>query len=213
MSGIFYREPFNAENNTPLTNLIEGLGGPAVGMFNKYTDRAVQLFQDGELWRGTEAVMPSFVANGLRTARYLLEDGPRTMRGDAILEDISPFHLAGQFFGFQPASYAQQLAINSQQRGMDNAINRQRSRLLSRLYRARRALDFEDYQEVMEDIQEFNREAPTPDQRITRDTIRRSLNSHRATTARTVNGIAYSTTNERWLRQTATDYGPASFLD
>lgn len=182
-------------------------------MFNKYTDRAFQLFQDGEIWRGTEAVMPSFVANGLRTIRVIQDDGFLTMRGDAIVDDISPFHLAGQFFGFQPAEYAQQLAINSQQRGMDNAINRQRSRLLSRLYRAYRARDLEEYREVMADIQEFNREVPTPDQRIERTNIRQSLNSHRATTARTVNGIAYSTTNERWLRQTATDYGPVSFLD
>lgn len=212
MSGIFYREPFNAENNTPLTNLIEGFGGPAVGMFNKYTDRAIQLFQDGEIWRGTEAVMPSFVANGLRTARFLREDGFRTMRGDPIIEDIGPFHLAGQFFGFQPAEYAQQLALNSQQQGTQNAISRERTRLLSRLYRAHRARDLQEYREVMADIREYNREAEDPNLRITRDTISRSLNSHQATTERTVNGIAYSPLAERILRERATDWGPVSFF-
>jgi len=212
MSGIFYREPFNAENNTPLTNLIEGFGGPAVGMFNKYTDRAIQLFQDGEIWRGTEAVMPSFAANMMRTARFLREDGFRTMRGDPIIEDIGPFHLAGQFFGFQPAEYAQQLALNSQQQGTQNAISRERTRLLSRLYRAHRARDLQEYREVMADIREYNREAEDPNLRITRDTISRSLNSHQATTERTVNGIAYSPLAERILRERATDWGPVSFF-
>lgn len=210
MSGIFYREPFNAANNTPLQNIIEGFGGPAVGMFNKYTNNVVDLFQQGELWRATEQALPSAFGNMLRTARFY-SDGITTMRGDPIVEEVGPLHLAGQFFGFQPADYAQQLAINNSQRRIDNAINQRISRLLARRYRAIRFRDQAEYQDIMEEIAEYNRRAE-PDQRITREMMENSLRSHRATTDRTYQGISYSQRNERMLREMATDYGPVSFL-
>lgn len=210
MSGIFYREPFNAANNTPLQNIIEGFGGPAVGMFNKYTNNVIDLFQQGELWRATEQALPSAFGNVLRAARFY-SDGITTMRGDPIVEEVGPLHLAGQFFGFQPADYAQQLAINNSQRRIDNAINRRISRLLARRYRAIRFRDQAEYQDIMEEIAEYNRRAE-PDQRITREMMENSLRSHRATTERTYQGISYSQRNERMLREMATDYGPVSFL-
>src|SRR6056297_2912530 len=47
LSGTFYRPGFNTEDQKPLLTLLEGFGGPVVGLFNKYTDRVPYFFQEG----------------------------------------------------------------------------------------------------------------------------------------------------------------------
>lgn len=207
LSGVFYRPGFNTENQTALATLLEGFGGPVVGLFTKYTDRVPYFFTEGEYYRMTEAIMPTAIGNAMKSVRFYTE-GARTLRYDPILDEVGPLAAGAQFFGFMPTEYARQLAQNSYLRGVDNAINRRRTKLLSRRYKAYRMGDMIELREVMRDIAEFNREHPQA--RIGQDTLDRSLKSHKDTTSRMHHGITYSRKNEAMLIQRAEDFGNAT---
>jgi hypothetical protein len=207
LSGMFYREPFNAENQSTLANIIEGVGGPAVGLFLRYTDRVPALFSQGDYYRMTEALMPSAVANPLRAVRYNLE-GVQTLRGDPIVGDVSPFSAAAQFLGFAPADYIRQLEQNRALTRIDRAIGAKRTQLLRQLYVARRQGDLSSYRSTMQEIREFNRR--NPQYPIGRDTIENSLSSHLESTSRMHHGVLFSTRNEAMLRQMAEQWDAPS---
>jgi hypothetical protein len=207
LSGVFFRPGFNTEDQTALTTLVEGFGGPVVGLFTKYTDRVPFFFQEGEYWRMTEALMPTAIGNMMKSIRFYSE-GARTLRHDPIIDDIGLFGAGAQFFGFMPSEYARQLAQNSYLRGVDNGINNRRQKLLSKLYQAAILKDYEEYNDTMMDIQDFNMKFPEAE--IDGDTIRNSLRSHEETTSRMHHGITYSPKNENLLKRLAADFGPAT---
>jgi len=207
LSGMFYREPYNAENQSTLANIIEGVGGPAVGLSIRFLDRAPTLFSQGDYWRFTETIMPSAIANVLRSGRYSLE-GVDTLRGDPIVGDVSPFSAAAQFFGFAPADYIRQLEQNRALTRIDRAIGAQRTQLLRQLYVARRQGDLASYRSTMQEIREFNRR--NPQYPIGRDTIENSLSSHLESTNRMHHGVLFSTRNEAMLRRMAEQWDAPS---
>ncbi len=148
--------------------------------------------------------MPSAMGNMLRAFRYGTE-GATTMRGDPIVAEFSPYEIGAQFFGFQPAEYGRQLAINSQLRNIDNALNRRITRLLARRNQAIRAGDRDGVREAMEGIREFNRRYPHA--AISSETLDRSLSSFQRTTGRMRSGITFSDRNEAFLERLSREYG------
>jgi hypothetical protein len=210
LSGSFYRPGFNTENTPLLYQIIEGVGGPIVGLGLKYTDRVPKLLADGEIQRATEAVVPTAVGNVLRSIRFANE-GILTTRGDPIVGDIGPFGATAQFFGFMPAKYAQQLDINSAGSRIDNAINQKRTNLLRKLYRATAQGDGASVRDVERDITAFNRRHPY--NQITDDTKKKSLKSHETTTSEMHHGVQFSKRNLERIMQTVNDFGPASAYD
>jgi hypothetical protein len=207
LSGMFYREPYNAENQSTLANIIEGVGGPAIGLGIRFMDRAPALFSQGDYWRFTETIMPSAIANVLRSGRYSFE-GVETLRGDPIVGDVSPFSAAAQFLGFAPADYIRQLEQNRALTRIDRAIGRQRTDLLRQLYIARRQGDMAQYRRTMQEIREFNRR--NPQYPIEGETIDNSLSSHLDTTSRMHHGVLFSTRNEAMLRRMAEQWDAPS---
>lgn len=205
LSGMFYREPLNADQPW-VSALAEGFLGPSYGLLLR-GERAAKYFMDGEMQRGLENALPSAMANPLRAYRGYTE-GFLTTRQDEIVGPLSTSGAAAQFFGFAPAEYIRQLEQNSQLRRIDSAIGERRTDLLKKRYRAIAEGDRETLREVMAEIAEFN--ADNPQYRITADTMRRSINSNRDTTSRMHHGVLFSTANERMLREMAEDWGPST---
>ena len=208
LSGAFYRPGFNADNLPLLWQVIEGVGGPVVGLGLKYTDRVPKLFAQGEIWRGTEAIAPSAVANVLRAARYS-QEGIRTMRGDPIIDDITPVSILSQALGFMPAEYARRLDQNAALSRIDSAIKKQRSDLLSKRYQALDKGDTATFRDVEREISEFNRRHPGPAM-ITQDTKDSSLRGHEETSSRMHYGVNLSKQNIDYLMEIASRYGASS---
>jgi hypothetical protein len=207
LGGAIYRPGFASEDLSVPYQLLEGFGGPVVGMVNKYFDRVPSLLAQGEYQRAIEAALPSVAANVARAVRFGGE-GILTMRGDVILDDVGMFSLGAQALGFMPARYAQQLAMNSVGSRIDNAIGTKRTQLLRQRYTAYRNGDMDRVRGVDEDIRAFN--ARHPASAITRTTIRDSLRSHEQTTARTHHGLAVSPSNEAYIRSITDAFGPAT---
>jgi hypothetical protein len=211
LNGVFYRTPLNAAELPWYGALIEGYGGPVVGLGTKWLSRAPFFFSEGEYFRGIETALPTSLANMLKSIRFATE-GARTLRGDPIIETFSPYELGAQFFGFMPARYEQRLSINRSQQEIGKNVDTAVQNLLRRLYIARREGDRDSFQEVLEEIRQFNGRVP-PSARITRDSIKRSLDSHRRTTDEMQAGITLSRRMRPELMQLASDYGPVSWMD
>jgi hypothetical protein len=198
LSSAIYRPGFAAEQLPPQYQFIEAVGGPVVGMINKYINRFPDLLSQGEYWRAAEAAMPSAFANMMRAYRFS-QDGVLTMRGDPILGDIGPFDIAAQSLGFMSAAYSQQLAINSQRSRIDNAIGTRRTRLLQQLHIATRNNDWASVDEIYARIAEFN--VRNPNFPITRETIRDSLRQHQRTTQQMEAGVNINPRNRERINE------------
>lgn len=204
----FYRAGLNTAD-TPLGwQIVEGIGGPVVGLSTKYVDRVIPLLMEGDLERGVEAALPSAVANLFRAARYS-QEGILTRRGDAIVDDITPASVLAQAIGFMPAAYARQLDQNAALSRMDNAIREERSSLLSMRYQAYRNGDRVTFREVEQQIEDFNRRHPGKAE-ITPDTKDASLKANMKTTSRMHHGVNLSDQNIRRAMELANQYGPAT---
>ncbi len=203
LSGVFYRPGFNTENQSSIATLLEGFGGPVVGLANKYLDRVPYFFQEGEYQRMTEALMPTSIGNAMKSIRFATE-GARTLRYDPILDDVGPFAAGAQFFGFMPTEYARQLAQNSRFREVGSGINEKRSKLMRKVYLAERKRDTTALRNTMADIRDFNRRYPHA--AIDQETLNRSLKSHRTTTSRMHHGISFSRKNEPYINRLARDW-------
>ena len=181
-----------------------------IGLGSRWA-RAADLYSQGEYYRGLESTLPTAMSNMMKSFRFGTE-GALTMRGDPIMDIFSPYEVGAQFLGFMPARYEQQLSINRAQQDIGNAVNAEVQSLLRRLYIARREGDRDTFQETMQDIRDFNARMP-PSARISRDSIRRSLDSHQRRTQEMVSGVTLSPRMRPELMQLATEYGPVSWMD
>lgn len=209
MSGAFYRAGFASEDLPTIFQIIEGLGGPVVGLAIKQ-DRTAKLFAEGDIWRGTESLLPSSVANMLRGIRYA-DEGIRTRRHDPVIDDISAFGATAQFFGFMPAEYARQLDVNAAGLRIDNAINKKRTALLSKLNRAETIGDWVTARDARREMAEFNRR--NPQNPITDETIDNSRRAFQRRTDLTQHGVAYTERNLARIMDTVNAIGPATPYD
>lgn len=206
LGGAFYRPGFASEDIPLPFQIAEGVGGPVLGLMLK-SERTMGLFADGEMWRGTESLMPSAVANAMRSVRYM-DEGIRTRRHDPVIDDIGPFGATAQFFGFMPAEYARQLDVNAAGLRIDNAIRQKRRNLLGKLNRARTLGDVRLVAETLEEVYAFN--ARHPYNPITDDTMDRSERAFLNTTSRMHHGVQYTEKNMPRISETLNAFGAAT---
>jgi hypothetical protein len=210
LAGIFYRPPLNSAELPWYGTIIEGYGGPVVGMISRWA-RAADLYSQGEYYRGLEQTLPTAMSNMLKSFRFGTE-GALTLGDQPILEVFSPYEVGAQFLGFMPARYEQRLAINRAQQDIGKTVDQEVQRLLRQLYRARREGDRETFRDTMQDIVEFNRRVP-PSARISRDTIERSMKSHQARAQEMVSGVSLSPRMRPELLRLANEFEAVSWMD
>jgi ribosomal protein S18 acetylase RimI-like enzyme len=203
LANMMYREPLRADDQPFLFNVLEGAGGPVVGLMINFTDRVPSMMAQGEYYRALEAASPAAIRNFLRAARFQ-QNGAETMRGDQIIEDFGPLSIMGQALGFAPAEYIRQLEVNTQLKNIDTAILEEKSRLLRRMNMARREGNRLAMQDTLTDIRDYNRRHPQ--QAITQDTIGRSARTFEQTTQRVINGMIFNTKNIPVMEQMAREY-------
>ena len=175
------------------------LGGPAFSTFDRVVNRGLYnaLFVDGDLGRDLENIAPPAIANVWkgtfgRTAR----EGYMTRRGDAIYGDPSTGDLAGAIIGIPPVEYTMQMEKNNIVKNIDNAINKEKSKLLRKLYVSMRQGDLDSYNDALQDITKHN--AKHPLSAITPKSIKRSLKKHMETSKNITKnkGISISSQNQ-----------------
>ena len=183
---LLFRDTFIRSDAPLLYQALEYGGGPLVGIFAQ-GERGIKLFKEGEFYRGTEAMMPAAIKNGMKSLRYANE-GVRTVGGDKVIEDLHPMHLGLQFFGFAPAEYSRQLEENSVLKGASRATVDRRKKLLDRYFR--NYFSGDDNNKVFDLIREYN--ADHPEYPITYETLQRSLKTRTAGKRSQYHGVSFN---------------------
>jgi len=137
--------------------LIDALG-PTVGLGINVA-QAVKLFNEGHGDRALETVMPAFIKNPMVAARYANE-GANTLRGDPLMEEISPFYLLMQSLGIRSAELAERQFYNIVTKGQEQTILAKRQNLLNLYAISFMSNDNESFDKAMDKIDTFNSNYP-----------------------------------------------------
>ena len=185
-NGLIWRDdPKRLAEIGPTLYAIEQAAGPAYGAFRN-AERGLKLVQEGEWQRGMEALMPSFIRNGLKAFR-LGTEGAMTKDGVPITDDIGAYNTFMQIFGFNPAELAEAQARAGATKRAERAIMDRRAALLEKAYLARQQGDSDGLQEIMQAIDKFNEKNPEVD--IRAKTLRNSFMSRQRHIAESVDGV------------------------
>jgi len=162
--------------------------GPA-GSYLVNVENAAKMFNEGHTERAIEAVMPSFIRNGLKGTRYMVE-GARTLKGDPVEEDIGAYNSMMQVVGFSPASLSSKYEITSAAKNYEKKVGDRRQRLLNMYDMARTGGDSDLMTEAREDINNFN--SAHPGNRITGTTLQKSQSARKAAERNMINGVTFN---------------------
>ena len=194
MNSLLYRQPFIDKDQSAFFTLIEQLGGPVVGVALS-VERGKDLWVEGEVRRGLEAMAPAVMRNASKAERFFREGSADTLRGDPILDDVNPYNSFMQAIGFAPADYVENLKINKSERRRQNAVDDKRKKLMRQYNMARTEGDAEALRSVREKIREFNSSLPAvfrADGVIEPKDLEKSYTGFLTTTGKMVNGITYT---------------------
>jgi hypothetical protein len=164
--------------------------GPA-GAYVFDIGRGAQLVSEGHMYRGIEAMMPSFIKNGMKAMRFASE-GALTLKGDPIVDDLSGYNLAMQALGFSPANLTRTYEEIGMMKEFERELLAQRTQLLNKYDMAIKSGDSELMQETREEIAEFNQRRINPKAKITQDTLNRSQRSRKAAEEQMIHGIRFN---------------------
>jgi hypothetical protein len=178
-----------AEDGYVLTAMKQAFG-PA-GSYFWGAERGIRAMAEGNVMRGVESLLPSFIRNGLKGGRYMTE-GALTLKGDPIDEDISAYNSLMQVLGFSPADLSTKYEETSAAKGYEREVMARRKRLLNKFDMARTAGDVDLMQEVRGEINEFNASRTDPKARIGVDTLRKSEAARRAAERNMINGVKFN---------------------
>ena len=185
---IFRDDPRGIAEHGYVLSAMKNAFGPA-GSFLIGAERGIKAMNEGQTMRGIESLVPSWVRNGMKGARYMTE-GARTLKGDPIEEDIGVYNSVMQLVGFSPASLSSTYEKTSAAKGYEREVASRRQRLLNKYDMARTAGDSELMAEAREDINNFN--SKNPNNRITGETLRRSQKAREAAEKSMINGVRFN---------------------
>ena len=185
---IYRDDPRGVAEHGYVLSAMQQAFGPA-GSYAVSVGNGVKMMKEGHVERGIEAIMPSFVRNGMKGMRYMGE-GALTLKGDPVDEDISAYNSLMQVIGFSPADLSSNYEKTSAAKSYEKEVGARRVRLLNLHDMAKTSGDMDLMAEVRDDIQSFNEKHPTD--KITGDTLRKSEASRKAAEKNMINGVTFN---------------------
>lgn len=160
LSDLIFRENKMSSGSASLADTVaEMLGGPVYGIATKI-QRGVNMIGDGEVQRGFETMIPTFLGSAMRGVR-LGTEGANTLRGDPIVGDVNAWNAFAQMLGFAPADYTKQLEINARVKGIDKYVNETATKLRRQYNTALRTYDIDGMQDVREKLEKLYEKHPS----------------------------------------------------
>lgn len=200
LNGLWFRDADRElEGRDAYFHLLEQAAGP-VGGIVKNMLVGKQLVDQGQPWRGVETMLPKSVKDAMKGARYATE-GVNNLRGDAIVDDLTPWQSLLQLSGFTPAEVSRQYDANRAIKGYEKHILDRRQRLIDAFAMSVRVNDADGRAEVLAKIRAFN--TANPEIPITMSTIERSLRGRARYSAKAEGGIVVNKRLEQRARDAA----------
>jgi hypothetical protein len=187
---IFRDDPKGVAENGYVLTAIQQAFGPA-GAFAASVEDGAKQVSEGNIVRGIEAMLPTFLKNILKATRYATE-GVTNRKGELIIDDISNYNVVMQIVGFSPANLSNVYEEIGMKKDFERKVMAQRSKLLNKYDMARRAGDSDLMTEALEEIGEYNEKRKDPKAKITQDTLNRSVRAREAAERDSVNGVRFN---------------------
>ena len=184
---LFRDDPRGVAEHGYVLSALQQAVGP-IGSIAVNTGNAVNMFKEGHVERAIETIAPSFLRNGMKGTRYLLE-GATTLKGDPVMEDINAYNSLMQVIGFSPADLSSTYEKVSAAKGYEREVNARRTKLLQMYDMAQQAGDTDMMEQAREKIGAFNEVVPA--KRITSDTLRKSIAARQAAEKDMINGVRF----------------------
>ena len=164
--------------------LVE-ITGP-MGSLAMNIGQGIESFNNGQVYRGIERMVPAPLRDLMETYRYNTE-GVLTLKGDPILDEVSSLQSFINLIGFSPVDLARQYEENAAIKAVESQANMERKRILNKFALATHNFDYDAMEDVEEAIERFNEKFPT--YAITGSTLARSLKAREAAAAENEHGI------------------------
>jgi hypothetical protein len=158
MSGLVFRESPIQKDQSILYDAFEMFGGPVLGTYLN-VERGIGLVNDGEVYRGIEAMVPSSIRAFMRAYRYAEAGGAETMRGDQITP-LDSWDVAVQLLGYTPEAVIRTQEAVGREKRITEAIRSEKNQLYKRFNLALVDGDYEEVRQVQQEMAEFTREHP-----------------------------------------------------
>ena len=135
--------------------------GPTASMILSLAD-AWDAWGKGDTKKAVEKMTPA-AARNVVIWKHMREDGVKDYRGAQLMspESIKTGELFGQMIGFRPALSADIQDKNFRFLGIENRINNERSKILTRLDNAYQQKDMQAYRKAHEEMIDFNKGFPS----------------------------------------------------
>lgn len=187
---IFRDDPRSvAEHGYVLTAMKQAFG--PVGSLIAGAEQGFKAFEQGEIARGMESMVPSFVRNAMKGFRFA-QEGATNLKGEPIVDDISAYNVLMQMVGFSPAHLSNAYEEIGMKKDYERKILARRNRLLDKYDMARKAGDSELLSETRSEIGEYNSARKDPKAKITPDTLARSERARKAAEENTIRGVRFN---------------------
>jgi hypothetical protein len=106
LDGMWFRDGRNNQDTESMVEaVLVGILGPLAGL-GVSAGRAVDLYNKGHADRAIETILPGFAKQPMIAKRYAAE-GARTLQGDIMQKEFTPFELMMQGLGIRPADLAE----------------------------------------------------------------------------------------------------------
>lgn len=209
LSGLIFKEPRSGGETSSFSEMMmDSVGGPLPGMVDRL-ENGVNMINNGNVWRGMEAMMPASLANLMKAARYMRTGRAETLRGDPIYNDVGAMDAAITVLGFAPVEVRKRQEFNAKQMGLAKAEAAKDSNIKGRYYKAYREHDRLGMQEAKEMLLEFGQKHPhlkyTPS--TINEVLRRSVKKHDEDTKKMIMGKSYSKAFRPVVREAMEDLG------
>jgi len=186
LDGMWFRDGRdNQDAESAIQSYIVGALGPLAGL-GVSAGRAIDLYHKGQADRAIETMLPGFAKQPVIAVRYAGE-GARTLQGDIMKQEFSPFELMMQSLGIRPADLAEIQFRNIKVKGQEQAILKKRNNVLNIFGLTVMTNDEQGTQEAIKQIVKFNTKYPTL--AIDVDTIFKSIEGKYEKSAQTDRGL------------------------
>lgn len=127
---LWFRDPNRDLDGAGMyQHIVEQVLGPIGGIVGSpFT--AADMIAEGHWDRAAEAMTPKFLRDALKAGRYA-EEGVQTLRGDPVLESLSPYEILWTAMGMQPDALRVQWDRNNAVKRYEGEILDRRSRLMT----------------------------------------------------------------------------------
>ena len=180
------------------TYLLEMSLGPSFS-YALSMQRAVTDFNQGNLYRAGEQVLPAFLRNPMKAIRYANE-GARNRAG-VELTPLNGFDAFMQVFGFTNEDLSNQYERNNTLKRAERKILDRRNALLTAAFLSYSTGDDDSYEVVMDQIEKFNESEGGKRNPITSRTIKSSRKGRERAVEESMNGVSISKKYRDYLQK------------